>query len=34
MNIPKDLLSKDFLSQYKSEEDVSFLTGLHARVLE
>lgn len=35
MDIPKDLLSKDFLSQFKTEEDVSnFLTDLHARVLE
>ena len=35
MDIPKDLLNKDFLSQFKSEEDVSkFLTDLHARVLE
>jgi len=35
MDIPKDLLSKEFLSQFKSEEDVSkFLTDLHARVLE
>lgn len=35
MDIPKDLLNKEFLSQFKSEEDVSkFLTDLHARVLE
>lgn len=35
LGIPKDLLSKDFLSQFKTEEDVSnFLTDLHARVLE
>ncbi len=35
MNIPKDLLNKEFLSQFKTEEDVSkFLTDLHARVLE
>ncbi len=35
MDIPKDFLSKDFLRQFKSEEDVSnFLTDLHARVLE
>ena len=35
MDIPKDLLSKDFLSQFKTEEDVSnFLTDLHARVIE
>ena len=35
MDIPQDFLSKDFLSQFKTEEDVSnFLTDLHARVLE
>lgn len=35
MDIPKDLLSKEFLSQFKTEEDVSkFLTHLHAQVLE
>lgn len=35
MDIPKALLTKDFLSQFKTEEDVSnFLTDLHARVLE
>ena len=35
MDIPKDLLSKDFLSQFETEEDVSnFLIDLHARVLE
>lgn len=35
MDIPKDLLSKDFISQFQTEEDVSnFLTDLHARVLE
>jgi len=35
MDIPKELLSKEFLSQFKTEEDVSkFLTNLHARVLE
>lgn len=35
MEIPKELLSKEFLSQFKSEEDVSkFLTTLHSRVLE
>lgn len=35
MEIPKDLLSKEFLQQFKSEEDVSkFLTDLHSRVLE
>lgn len=35
MDIPKDLLNKEFLSQFKTEEDVSkFLTDLHARVLE
>ena len=35
MDIPKDFLSKDFLSQFKTEEDVSnFLTDLHTRVLE
>ena len=35
MDIPKDFLSKDFLSQFKTEEDISnFLTDLHTRVLE
>lgn len=35
MDIPKDLLNKEFLSQFKIEGDVSkFLTNLHARVLE
>lgn len=35
MDIRKDFLNKDFLSQFKTEEDVSnFLTDLHARVLE
>lgn len=35
MDIPKDLLSKEFLSQFKTEEEMSkFLTDLHARVLE
>lgn len=35
MEIPKDLLSKDFISQFQTEEDVSnFLTDLHARVIE
>lgn len=35
MDIPNDFLSKDFLSQFKTEEDVSnFLTDLHVRVLE
>lgn len=35
MDIPKELLNKEFLSQFKTEEDVSnFLTSLHARVLE
>ena len=35
MEIPKELLSKEFLSEFKSEEDVSkFLTTLHSRVLE
>ncbi len=35
MDIPKELLSEEFLSQFKTEEDVSnFLTKLHARVLE
>lgn len=35
MDIPKDLLNKEFLSGFKTEEDVSkFLTDLHARVLE
>jgi transposase-like protein len=35
MDIPKDLLNKEFLSQFKTEEDVSkFLTNLHSKVLE
>lgn len=35
MEIPKELLSKELLSQFKSEEDVSkFLTTFHSRVLE
>ena len=35
MDIPKDLLSKDFLSQFKSQEDVSqFMKDLHVRVYE
>ena len=35
MDIPKDLLSKDFLSQFKSQEDVSqFMKDLHAKVYE
>jgi putative transposase len=35
MDIPKELLNKEFLSQFKTEEDVSkFLTDLHTRVLE
>nr|WP_278668245.1 transposase [Parabacteroides goldsteinii] len=35
MEIPKELLSKEFLSQFKSEEYVSkFLTTLHSRVLK
>ena len=34
MDIPKELLNKEFLSRFKTEEDVSrFLTDLHARVL-
>ena len=33
--VPPEFLSKEFLSQFKSEEDVSqFLKGLHAQVLE
>jgi len=33
--VPKELLSKDFLSQFKTEEDVSrFLKELHSQVLE
>lgn len=33
--VPSELLSKDFLSQFKTEEDVSqFLKDLHAQVLE
>jgi len=35
MEIPKELLSKSFLSQFKSQEDVSqFMKDLHARVYE
>ena len=35
MDIPKELLNKEFLSQFKTEENVSnFLTSLHVRVLE
>ena len=35
MDIPKELLSKELLSQFKPEEDVSkFLMTLHSRVLE
>lgn len=35
MDIPKDLLSKEFLSQFKTAEDVdSFLKQLHAKVYE
>lgn len=35
MEILQELLSKEFLSHFKSEEDVSkFLTTLHSRVLE
>lgn len=33
--VPKDLLSKEFLSQFKTESDVSsFLKELHTQVLE
>jgi len=32
---PKELLNKEFLSQFKTEEDVSnFLKELHSQVLE
>jgi transposase-like protein len=35
MNIPKELLSKEFLVQFKSQEDVSqFMKDLHAKVYE
>lgn len=35
MDIPKDLLSKEFLSQFKTAEDVdSFLKKLHTKVYE
>ena len=35
MDISKDLLSKEFLSQFKSQEDVSrFMKDLHAKVYE
>ena len=34
-SIPRELLSKEFLSQFKTEEDVSqFLKELHSQVLE
>lgn len=34
-SVPSELLSKEFLSQFKTEEDVSqFLKDLHAQVLE
>ncbi|WP_262885024.1 hypothetical protein [Elizabethkingia argenteiflava] len=33
--VPQDVLSKDFLSQFKTEEDVSnFLKTLHTQVVE
>ena len=33
--LPKELLSKEFLSQFKTESDVSsFLKELHTQVLE
>lgn len=35
MDIPKEFLSKEFLSQFKSQEDVSqFLKDLHVKVYE
>ena len=35
MDIPKELLSKEFLSQFRSQDDVShFMKDLHARVYE
>ena len=35
MDIPKDLLSKEFLSQFKTAQDVDcFLKKLHAKVYE
>lgn len=35
MDIPKEFLSKDFLAQFKTGEDVdSFLRGLHTKVNE
>jgi len=35
MDIPKELLSKDFLSQFRSQEEVSqFMKDLHAKVYE
>lgn len=35
MEIPKEFLSKDFLSQFKSQEDVdAFLTEMHVKVYE
>ena len=34
-DIPPELLSKEFLKQFKTEEDVSkFLKNLHSQVLE
>lgn len=33
--VPKEVLSKEFLSQFKTEEDVSnFMKQLHSQVLE
>ena len=33
--VPSEMLSKEFLSQFRTEEDVSkFLKDLHAQVLE
>lgn len=33
--VPAEMLSKEFLSQFKTEEDVSqFLKDLHSQVLE
>lgn len=35
MDIPKDFLSKKFLSQFKTQEDVeAFISELHVKVYE
>lgn len=33
--LPKEILNKEFISQFKTEEDVSqFMTDLHSQLLE